>query len=248
MESYGFLAEYYDSLTADVDYAAWADYLVRFFDRNGEVHSVVDLGCGTGSLTLELSQRGYAVTGVDLSPDMLTVAMDKCSELEEMPLLICQDMSRLTLMEPADAVVSCLDSLNYVTDPKAVRRTFKRVFENLRPGGLFVFDIRTPEFLRSMDGQVLLDETEDVYCVWRGEFSKRSKILTYYMDIFGRQEEDLWVRAEEFHEEYAYEPEELTLWLEEAGFTRIKQYGNLKQCAPKEGEERIFFTAYKGRN
>ena len=68
------------------------------------------------------------------------------------------------------------------------------------------------------------------------------------MDIFGRQEEDLWVRAEEFHEEYAYEPEELTLWLEEAGFTRIKQYGNLKQRAPKAGEERIFFTAYKGRN
>ena len=140
MESYGFLAEYYDSLTTDVDYAAWADYLERFFERNENVRSVVDLGCGTGSLTVELARRGYDVTGVDLSPDMLTVAMDKCSELDEMPLLLCQDMSRLTLMEPADAVVCCLDSLNYVTDPKAVQRTFKRVFENLQPGGLFVFD------------------------------------------------------------------------------------------------------------
>lgn len=248
MDSYGFLAEYYDSLTADVDYAAWADYLERFFDRAGAIRSVVDLGCGTGSLTVELARRGYAMTGVDLSADMLTVAMDKCGELEEMPLLLCQDMSRLTLLEPADAVVCCLDSLNYVTDPKAVRRTFRRVFENLRPGGLFVFDIRTPQFLRSMDGQVLLDETEEVYCVWRGEFSPRRRVLTYGMDLFGLTEDGRWERAEEFHEEYAYEPEELALWLKEAGFARIRQYGNLKQRAPKAGEERIFFTAYKGRN
>lgn len=248
MDSYGFLAEYYDGLTADVDYEKWADYLEHFFDRAGDVHSVVDLGCGTGSLTVELVRRGYAVTGVDLSEDMLTVAMDKCAELEEVPLLLCQDMSKLTLLEPADAVVCCLDSLNYVTDPNAVRRTFRRVFENLRPGGLFLFDIRTPDFLRAMDGQVFLDETEEVYCVWRGEFSKRRNILTYCMDLFGRQRDDLWERAEEFHEEYAYEPEELTLWLKEAGFTRVKQYGNLKLRAPKEGEERIFFTAYKGRN
>ncbi len=247
MNSYGFLAGCYDGLTTDVDYEDWADYLERLFARGGRaVRSVVDLGCGTGSLTAVLARRGYALTGVDLSEDMLSVAADKCGGLDRRPLLLRQDMSRLNLLEPADAVVCCLDSLNYVIRPGAVLRTFERVWRNLQPGGLFVFDIRTPEFLRAMDGQVFLDETEDVYCVWRGEFSRRRNVLTYFMDLFLREQGEAWTRAEELHEEYAYEPAELALWLAEAGFTRIRQYGNLKLRPPRPGEERIFFAASKG--
>lgn len=247
LESYEFLADYYDALTTDVDYRAWADFLEGFFRRTGNIQTVVDLGCGTGSLLVELAQRGYSVVGVDLSQEMLTVAADKCMQLNEMPLLLCQDMSRLKLLEQADAIVCCLDSLNYVTDPKAVQRTFQQVFANLRPGGLFLFDIRTPEFLQSMDGQTFLDETEEVYCVWRGAFSRRNNILNYCMDLFGLQQNGLWARAQELHVERAYEPEELTIWLKEAGFTRIRKYGNLKLRTPKDGEERIFFSAQKGR-
>lgn len=247
MDSYDFLAQCYDSLTGDVEYVKWADFLERLFARSGqEIASVVDLGCGTGSLLLELLGRGYRMTGVDLSDEMLMVAADKCARLEEMPLLLQQDMSRLTLLEPADAVVCCLDSLNYVTKPAAVQRTFRRVWDNLRPGGLFVFDIRTPHFLRSMDGEICLDENEEVYCVWRGQFSEKRNILTYYMDLFALEDGDSWLRGGEIHEEYAYDPADLAAWLKEAGFTGIKQYGNLKLRAPKEDEERIFFLAYKG--
>jgi SAM-dependent methyltransferase len=157
-------------------------------------------------------------------------------------------MSRLTLMDPPDAVVCCLDSLNYVTRPAAVQRTFQRVFDALRPGGLFIFDIRTPEFLRAMDGQVFLDETEEVCCIWRGEFSQRRNILSYYMDLFLLDEDERWVREGEVHEEYAYEPDDLARWLAETGFVGIKQYGERKLRAPKAGEERIFFLARKGEN
>lgn len=247
MDSYGVLAEYYDSLTTDVDYENWADFLEKLFARSGEeVTSVVDLGCGTGSLTAALTCRGYRMTGVDLSEDMLAVAADKCAELESAPLFLHQDMSRLTLMNAPDAVVCCLDSLNYVTRPTAVQRTFRRVFDALRPGGLFIFDIRTPEFLRSMDGQVFLDETEEVCCIWRGDFSPRRNILSYYMDLFLPDGDDRWVREGEIHEEYAYEPVDLARWLQDAGFTGIRQYGERKLRAPKEGEERIFFLARKG--
>lgn len=245
MTSYGPLALRYDVLTRDVDYAAWADYLEKHFSRAGGVRSVVDLACGTGSLAAELARRGYAVTGVDLSPDMLAIAADKCAALEPPPLLLCQDMSRLRLLEQADAVVCCLDSLNYVTRPAAVRRTFRRVWEALRPGGLFVFDIRTPEMLKSMDGQVCLDETEDTYCVWRGAFSSKRNILAYEMDLFFSNPDGTWERAGELHEEYAYDPAELARWLAEAGFGKLRQYGNLVLRAPRPGEGRVFFSAGK---
>lgn len=249
MTSYGPLALRYDALTRDVDYEGWADYLEKHFDRaGGEIRTVVDLACGTGSLTVQLAGRGYEVIGVDLSPDMLAVAADKCGELDPPPLLLCQDMSRLRLMAPADAVVCCLDSLNYVTRPAAARRTFRRVWEALRPGGLFLFDIRTPEMLRSMDGQVCLDETEDVYCVWRGAFSRKRKLLTYEMDLFFADSHGSWSRRGEVHEEYAYEPAELAQWLGEAGFEKIRQYGELVFRAPKPGEERVFFAARRPEN
>lgn len=244
MNSYGPLARRYDVLTRDVDYAAWARYLQKHFARaGGEIGSVVDLACGTGSLTCLLSRLGYTVTGVDLSPDMLALAADKCAALDPPPLLLCQDMSRLRLLTAADAVVCCLDSLNYVTRPAAVRRTFSRVRQSLRPGGLFLFDVRTPEMLRSMDGQLCLDETEDTYCVWRGEFSPKRNILTYYMDLFYENGGGAWDREGEIHEEYAYDPDELEQWLREAGFVNVRRYGDLVLRPPKPGEERVFFTA-----
>ena len=246
-DAYTVLAGWYDRLTADVDYEKWADYVERHFRRlKRPVRSVAELGCGTGSLTRLLARRGYAVTAIDLSPDMLAVADQKCEGLGV--LFLCQDMSRLTLLEPADAVVSCLDSVNYVTRPAAVQRTFRRVWEALRPGGLFLFDIRTPEMLRSMDGQVCLDETEDVYCVWRGAFSRKRKLLTYEMDLFFADPHGAWRREGEVHEEYAYEPAELAQWLGEAGFEKIRQYGELVFRAPKPGEERVFFAARRPEN
>ena len=163
MDSYTWLAHSYDRLTADVDYSRWADYLEWHFGRQAvPVRTVVELACGTGSLTRILAERGYEMTAVDLSADMLSFAAQKCQDLPV--LFLCQDMSRLTLLEQADAVVCCLDSVNYVTRPAALRRAFQRVYRYLKPGGLFLFDAKTPQALEEADGQVYLDETEEVYC------------------------------------------------------------------------------------
>ncbi len=133
-DAYTALARCYDRLTADVDYGKWADYVERHF-RAAErpVRRVAELGCGTGSLTRLLARRGYEMTAVDLSPDMLAVADQKCAGLGVR--FVCQDMSRLALLEPADAVLSCLDSVNYVTRPAALRRTFQRAHQALAPRG-----------------------------------------------------------------------------------------------------------------
>lgn len=244
MDSYTVLAEYYDLLTTDVPYLNWADYIEKQFTRHkASIHSIVELGCGTGTLAAVLAQRGYQMTAVDLSPDMLSVAAEKCEGLDVQ--LVCQDMSRLALPEQTDAVICCLDSLNYVTRPALVQRTFKRVYDALKPGGLFLFDVKTPFALESADGQVYIDENDEVYCVWRGEYDKRRRICGYGIDLFVLQEDGGWLRDGEYHEEYAYTMEELSGWLSDAGFLQIKQFGNLKLSPPKENEERVFFTARK---
>lgn len=244
MDNYTGLAECYDALTTDVGYPQWADYVQWHFDRQkSPVRTVAELACGTGSLTKLLAERGYEMTAIDLSPDMLTVAAQKCGDLPV--LFLCQDMSRLTLLEPVDAVICCLDSVNYVTKPAALRRTFQRVFRCLKPGGLFLFDAKTPKALESADGEMYLDETDEVFCVWRGEYSPRRRICGYGIDLFRQREDGAWERESEYHEEYAYTPEELAEFLTEAGFADIRRYGNLKKRAPADGEMRIFFAARK---
>ena len=244
MESYTVLAEFYDQLTTDVPYVRWADYLEKQFARHKQpIRSIVELGCGTGTLAAILAGRGYQVTAVDLSPDMLSVAAEKCEGLDVR--LVCQDMSKLSLPMQVDAVICCLDSLNYVTRPAQVQSTFRRVFRALKPGGLFLFDVKTPFALEGADGQVYIDENEEVYCVWRGEYDARRRICGYGIDLFALQDDGSWWRDGEYHEEYAYAMEELSEWLGNAGFTRVKQYGNLRLSAPKEEEERVFFAARK---
>lgn len=247
MGSYEFLAGCYDELTTDVGYARWADYLEKHFAHSPiPVRTVLDLACGTGSLTRELALRGYEMIGADRSEDMLAQAAEKCRGLPgEPPIFLHQPMEALDLYGTIDACVCCLDSVNYVTRPKLLARAFRRVHLFLMPGGLFLFDVNTPDKLRAMDGQVFLDETEDTYCVWRAEYAPRRRVCTYFMDIFRLSGEGLWVRGEEIHEEYAYEPEELEEMLRAAGFRDVRRYGDRKLRRPAPGEERIFFVARK---
>ena len=208
---------------------------------------MLDLACGTGSLTRELALRGYELIGVDRSPEMLAEAAEKNRGLPLIqPIFLCQSMEKLDLYGTIDACVCCLDSINYVTDPKKLQKAFARVHLFLMPGGLFLFDINSPAKLEGLDGQVFLDETEDTYCVWRSEYSRRSRICSYFMDIFrldpstGR-----WDRGEELHQERAYSVEELTAMLEEAGFVDVRTWRELKMRPPRPEEQRIFFTARK---
>lgn len=247
MSSYGFLADSYDELTADVRYRAWADYLEKHFNRASvPVCTVLDLACGTGSLTAELALRGYEMIGVDKSAEMLAVAVDKCRDLPiEPPIFLNQSMEKLDLYGTIDACVCCLDSINYVTRPAALKRAFSRVHLFLIPGGLFVFDVKTPGALQNADGEVFLDETEETFCVWRADYSPRRRILTYGMDIFRARNDGTWDRGEEVHEEFAYTPDELEQFLKDSGFVDIRRWGNLKLRSPQTGEERMFFTARK---
>lgn len=241
--AYESLAASYDRLTNDIPYEAVLAFYHQILDRYGlSPASAVDLACGTGSMALLLAREGLSVLGVDQSEEMLTLAADKAAEAENPPYFIRQRMEKLRLPQPVDLVVCCLDGVNYVTEPAALRETFVRVFKALNPGGLFIFDINSEFKLRGLDGQIFLDEDEELFCLWRAEFDEETRICAYGMDIFQKQGR-LWQRSREEHLEYAYRAEELCQWLQEAGFTGIECYGDRRLEAPVPEEQRIFLAA-----
>lgn len=246
MDAYKALAVSYDRLTNDVNYRAVVDFYEQILAREGlRPRTAVDLACGTGSVTAILAEKGLEVTGVDMSEDMLTVAYDKTSCMEQPPRFVCQKLQELRLPVGVDLAVCALDSLDYITDPADCAEAIRRVYKVLNPGGIFIFDVNTPEKLRAMDGQVFIDEDDDVFCVWRGEFDSQTNICSYGMDLFQR-ESGGWVRSFEEHREYAYPPEQLTQYLKDAGFCSIRVYGDRKLSAPEDGEQRIYIKARKG--
>ena len=246
MDAYKALADSYDRLTNDVDYEAVVAFYQQILDKEGlRPRTAVDLACGTGSVAAILSRKGMQVTGVDLSEDMLTVAYDKTSDLPNPPMFVCQSLQKLSLPRGVDLAVCALDSLDYITDPADCALAIRRIFRALNPGGIFIFDVNTPEKLRAMDGQVFLDEDDDVYCVWRGEFDQQTNICTYAMDLFQRHGNH-WERSFEEHREYAYSAEELVGYLKEAGFTGIKVYGDRRMEQPNDSDQRIYLKARKG--
>ena len=174
------------------------------------------------------------------------MASQKAADIESAPWFICQSLQELRLPRAVDMAVCALDSLDYITDPADCKEAIRRVYKYLNPGGIFIFDVNTPEKLRAMDGQVFLDEDDDVYCVWRGEFNEETNICSYGMDLFQRKGK-LWERSFEEHREYAYSADQLKGFLKAAGFTHIRVYADRCLKAPGEGEQRIYIKARKGK-
>ena len=240
MSCYRFLAPWYDKLTGDVPYERFADFYEAEFRRNGgEFKLLLDLCCGTGTLTDVLSRRGYEMIAVDSSVEMLMEAQSKSAGLETPPLFLCQDAAALDLYGTVDAAVCSLDGMNYIP-PEDLPEVFRRLWLFVRPGGLLIFDIRTPEFLRSLDGNVFVDEQEDVLCLWRADFEEALPAIIYGMDIFSRQGR-LWQRESEEHVEYAHEPAALQALLEQTGFHDVC----LRPDCPQGDMGRLFITAIR---
>ena len=152
MDAYHELAKSYDRLTNDVDYEATVEFYMQILEKEGvKPRTVVDLACGTGSVTEILARKGYQVTGVDMSEEMLTEAMAKVMDMENPPRFVCQKLQELHLPRGVDLAVCALDSLDYITDPENCREAIRRVYKALNPGGIFIFDVNTPEKLRAIE-------------------------------------------------------------------------------------------------
>lgn len=238
MSCYDALAPWYDSLTGDVPYGAIADFYEREFAADGgEFRLLLDLCCGTGSMTWELAGRGFEMIAADRSTDMLMQAQSKQGTCRVPPLFLCQAAEELDLYGTVDAAVCCLDGFNYIP-ADTLPEVFRRLHLFIRPGGLLIFDIRTPDFLRGLDGQIFVDEKEDVLCLWRADFDAKLGALVYGMDLFTRRGK-LWERDGEEHVEYAHTPESLREMLETAGFDNVR----LRSDGPQGEAGRLYMIA-----
>ena len=242
MSAYDALAASYDGLMADGAYRRRAAFLERRLKKSRiPVHTILDLACGTGTMACLLAERGYEVLAADGSGEMLTQAAEKAAELEHPPLFLLQAMPKLRLVRPVDAVVSTLDSLNYLTRERDLQETLRRVRRWLKPGGLFLFDVNTPHKLRRMDGELYMDETEDACCVWRTFYSEKKQICTYQVDLFRLRPDGAWDRSFEEHRERAWDEETLRRLLGEAGFSSVRLTGDLTDRPPRPDEDRWQF-------
>ncbi len=240
MSSYETLAESYDLFTSDVDYKLWADYYEEIFAcHNIKPEMILDLACGTGTLSVELAKRGYDMTSVDASPDMLAVAMQKAEELENRPLFLCQTMEELDLYGTVDAAICALDSLNYLLSPDALNATFDRLKFFVRPGGIVIFDVNTDAKFKRMDGMSYIRDEEDHFCAWSADY--KDKICHMTMDIFDRIG-DMWQRSEEEHIERAHSDEEIEKAITNADFKLVARYDELSFDEATDKSERVFWV------
>ena len=241
MSSYASLAAWYDQLTGDVPYQAFADFYEAEFARSGgEFRLLLDYCCGTGTLTAEMARRGYEMIGADASVDMLMQAREKCAQLPCPPLFLHQRAEELDLYGTVDAALCSLDGMNYLP-PESLPELFRRLHLFVRPGGLVIYDVKLPEWFQSLDGQIFLDEKEDLFCVWRADFQADRQRLIYGMDLFERQGR-LWRRSGEEHVEYAHRPERLRELMEQAGFEQFR----LHPDCPQKEQGRLFISAVRG--
>lgn len=246
MSRYGSFAEYYDSLTSNVDYRKTAEYVSDILNENRINKGILlDLACGTGTMSLILAQKGYDVIGVDNSPEMLGEAREKALEAGEDILFLCQDMCSIDLYGTVDCTVCLLDSLNHLESKEELLEAFKRVSLFTVSGGLFVFDVNTEYKHKYVLGDnTFVYDNDDVYCVWQNEYDDESKTVEIFLDFF-QEENGLYRRSSEYFAERAFSDSDIKNLLSEAGFTDIKAYGELRKTAPSDTEERVFYVARK---
>lgn len=235
-DNYGAISSIYDSINSSVDYCAWADFIeecfARFLPEKPEL--VLDLACGTGSMTIELARRGYDMIGIDGSPDMLNIALDRKygAELSHDVLFLLQDMREFELYGTVGAISCCLDSLNYLTEDGDLEKCLSLVHNYLDPDGLFIFDVNTPYKFENVYGENNYVYEEDdcgggAFCVWQNYYDKESKICDFSLTVFEKNEKDgTYSRRDEVQSERCYSLFELYDALCNTGFELLGAYSD----------------------
>lgn len=245
MEAYSDFAQVYDTFMDETPYEKWCDFLVETLEKYQVPKGLVlDLGCGTGTLTEMLAEKGYDMIGVDNSAGMLSIAMEKREKSGKDILYLLQDMREFELYGTVGAVVSVCDSLNYLLEEEELIRTFELVNNYLDPGGIFIFDFNTVYKYREIIGDAVIAENrEDCSFIWENYYHDEEEINEYELTIFVREQEDLFRKFEESHYQRGYRLEQMKQALQKAGMEFVAAMDAETHQKADENSERIYCIA-----
>ncbi len=247
---YQAFAELYDELMNDVDYESWADYYTRLLSVYGiRGGKICECACGTGSLTLPMYRRGFQLTGVDVSQDMLWQAAQKSRKQGIAIPFVRQDMRALNLHRPMDAVIATCDGVNYLLTEEDLLSFFRAAFRSIRPGGALIFDVSTPYKLKEILCAGLFGEDrENITYLWQNTWHEKRKTVELDLVFFTRREDGMYRRIDERQHQRAWEQQELkeTLW--KAGFRAVSLYGDYTMNAASEKNQRWHIAATRGKD
>jgi len=251
MQSYGEFAKVYDELMSDMPYPAWIAFAQQVWEQHGKPQHVVELGCGTGSITIPLAQTGIQLYGIDLSSEMLTVARSKWEAVSTASdqgslMLLQQDMCEWSIHEPVDSVISFCDCLNYVTEAEDVFSVFKSTYDGLKEGGTFIFDVHPKKQLETYDSeQPFVYDQDSISYIWTCHYDRDRSEIEHQLSIFVEAEDGRYDRFEEVHVQRAYDSEWIEASLKQAGFKKVYVYADFQLEPADERSERLFFIAIK---
>lgn len=242
MDAYTEFAGVYDRFMDNVPYEEWCEEICSVLASFGITEGLVlDLGCGTGKMTRLLKAKGYDMIGVDLSGEMLEIAMEQD---HEGILYLQQDMRELELYGTVAAVICVCDSMNYLLEKEDLKHVFSLVNNYLDPGGIFLFDMNTPHKYRDVIGDtVICENREHESFIWENYFDEETSVNEYDLTLFIEQESGLFARYEEFHYQRAYETEEVADLIRVSGMEVLRIYDGETKESPKADCERVYFVA-----
>lgn len=246
--SYEQFAYLYDELMQDAPYDQWVNFVLKSLqDHQIKGNNFLDLACGTGELSVRFAEKGFKVTGVDLSTDMLAVARAKAESHGVMIPLFEQDMAELEGLGSFDIIGIFCDSLNYLLTEEKVLNTFLKASQCLNKDGILFFDVHSIFKIN----ELFIDQTftlcdENIAYIWNSFPGEYPNSVEHELSFFVQDPADgKYNRIDEFHEERTFSTEQYSEWLEEAGFEILEISADFEEKKPQPDSERIFFMARK---
>lgn len=243
---YDLLAPFYDAINAEIDYEKWADFIEEILKKEckSRPELVLDLGCGTGRMTVELARRGYDMTGIDYSPEMLDIARSVAEDEGHDVLWLCQDMREFELYGTVDAAVCCLDCINHLETQDDLEKCFKLVHNYLIPDGIFVFDINAKyKFEKIYADNTFSMEEDGGVCIWENYYDPDTRLCDFYITLFKECADGRYERYDEEQSERMYTLADIKSSLERCNLEFISAYGDLDFSEGSDDSERIYIVA-----